>query len=219
MNKTLVKTLDTDCPAAQAYARWAAIELYADIMPSLRGVKRLSPGHWQWDRDDGVWAVDAVVQQPGRLIRWRAVLEGDEGHECQATVLFTPSAQGTGVRLVYTQHYPQGLPPGLRVEEIEAEMLTTLRRSAGLIDRPADVGRAAVAQALGQADEAAEAALAQVVESGEMLQATLSRAANAWARAMTDSLTLVHQAMGVPPSSRPARPQAPAGQASADLTV
>lgn len=189
-NIKLVQTLDTDTPIQEIDARWAHMALYTDIMPSLRRVKPLGDHHWLWQQADGDWTVDHVQRQPQQMVRWHA-RKGDV--VCLASVLFIPLEGGKRTRLVYTLNYPNGLDATALAENIEAEMSTTLRRSAGLIDRPADdTADAALAHLLAQADQGAQEALAQVVESGEVLQATLSQAADAWARTMTDSIKLMN---------------------------
>ena len=190
-NIKLVKTLETDTPIQEIDARWAHMALYPDIMPSLQRVKPLNEHQWLWQQADGDWTVDHVQRRPQELVRWQARL--DDQVSCLASVLFVPLKGGHKTRVVYTQIYPEGLPAGALKEELEADMSTALRRSAGLIDRPADEdAAAALASGLSQADQGAEEALAQVVESGEMLQATLSRAADAWARSMTNSIKLMN---------------------------
>lgn len=189
-NIKLVKTLETDTPIQEIDARWAHLALYPDIMPSLQRVKPLGDHHWLWQQADGDWTVDHVQRRPLEMVRWHA--RRDEV-VCLASVLFIPLKSGGRTRVVYTLNYPNGIGHDALVEEIEADMATTLRRSAGLIDRPADEeATAALADGLSHADQGAQEALAQVIESGEMLQTTLSQAADAWARSMTDSLKLIN---------------------------
>lgn len=188
MTTKLVKTLETDTPLAEIQARWAHVALYGDIMPSVRRIKPLGPQRWSWQTADRDWTIDGLQQRTGQLVSWHA---RSEGIDCEATVLMAPLHDGHGTRLVYTQHYPQGLPAGSTRESIEADMQTTLRRSAGLLDRTPgdsiDVPEATAAQP--------SPALEQVVEFGETLQATLSEAADAWARSMTDSIKLINATM------------------------
>lgn len=187
MTTKLVKTLETDTPLPEIQARWAHIALYGDIMPKVRQVRPLDGQRWQWTTDQGVWTIDDVQQRAGQLVSWHA-RSGDTDY--RATVLFTALKDGQGSRLVFTLHYPHGIGPDADAQAIEADMLTTLRRSAGLLDRtpdaPIEVPASVAATALPPADEA----LAQVVESAETLQATLSEVANVWARSMTDSLKI-----------------------------
>lgn len=185
-NIKLVKTLETDTPIQEIDARWAHLALYPDIMPRLHRVKPLGDHHWLWQQADGDWTVDHFQRRPLDMVRWHA---RHNEVVCLASVLFIPLKGGQQTRVVYTLNYPNGIGPDAWGEEIEADMATTLRRSAGLVDRPADEE---AATALTQADQGAQEALAQVVESGEMLQTTLSQAADAWARSMTDSLKLIN---------------------------
>lgn len=188
-NIKLVKTLETDTPIQEIDARWAHMALYPDIMPSLQRVKPLGDHHWLWQQTDGDWTVDHVQRRPSDTLHWHA---RKDDIVCLASVLFQ-ALKGGKTRVVYTRQYPNGLGTDTVAEEIEADMATTLRRSAGLIDRPEDeAAKAALAQVLAQADQGAQETLAQVIESGEMLQATLSKAADTWARTMTDSLKLMN---------------------------
>jgi hypothetical protein len=189
MTIKIVKTLETDTPLPEIQARWAHVALYADIMPSVKHVRALGDQGWSWQTDGGEWLVNDVQHRGGQLVSWRA-RRGDT--DCRATVLFTPIDHGRRTRIVYTQHYPHGLAPGALQQDIEADMLTTLRRSAGLLDRIGD--QAITVPDLAPAN-AAQAPLSHVLESGETLQATLAEAADAWARSMTASLTLLHSSM------------------------
>lgn len=188
MTTKLVKTLETDTPLAEIQARWAHVALYGDIMPGVRGIKALGNQRWIWQTADREWMIDGLQQRTGQLISWHA--RSDE-IDCEVTVLMAPLNDGRGTRLVYTQHYLQGLPAEATRDSIEADMLTTLRRSAGLLDRNQDDPIKAAAPTITVPTEA----LAQVVESGETLQATLSEAADAWARSMTDSIKLINATM------------------------
>ncbi|HIV71805.1 MAG TPA: hypothetical protein H9903_12800 [Candidatus Aquabacterium excrementipullorum] len=192
MATKLVKTLETDTPLPEIQARWAHVALYADIMPSVRQVRSLGEQGWKWLKDDGEWLIDDVQQRPGQLISWHARC-GDV--DCRATVLFTPLDGGRRTRLVYTLHYPNGVGDDAVVQEIEADMLTTLRRSAGLLDRSEDLIEVPATLATQAVAAPTEEVLAQVVDSAEALQATLSDAANAWARSMTDSMKLLNPTM------------------------
>lgn len=189
MTTKIVKTLETDTPLPEIQARWAHVALYADIMPSLKQVRSLGDQRWSWQTADGEWIIDEVQHRPGQLVSW---LARRDGIDCRATVLFTPIDHGRRTRIVYTQHYPHGLAVDASLQGIEADMLTTLRRSAGLLDRagdePINVPDLAVATQ-------AKAPLSQVLESGETLQATLAEAADAWARSMTASITLLNSTM------------------------
>lgn len=195
MTTKLVKTLETDTPLAEIQARWAHVALYGDIMPSVRRIKPLGHQRWLWQTADREWTIEGLQQRTGQLVSWHA---RSDDIDCEATVLMAPLRDGRGTRLVYTLHYLNGLPDGSNRASIEADMQTTLRRSAGLLDRPQgdsiDVpDMADVAAALSAAQPSQ--ALAQVVESGETLQATLSEAADAWARSMTDSIKLINATM------------------------
>ena len=189
MTTKIVKTLETDTPLPEIQARWAHVALYADIMPSVTHVRSLGDQRWSWQTADGEWLIDEVQQRGGQLVSWQA----RQGHTVyRATVLFTPIDHGRRTRIVYTRHYAQELPADTPRQDIEADMLMTLRRSAGLLDRTGDEPITVPDIA---AAASAEAPLSHVLESGETLQATLAEAADAWARSMTASITLLNSTM------------------------
>jgi hypothetical protein len=189
MTTKIVKTLETDTPLPEIQARWAHVALYADIMPSVTHVRSLGDQRWSWQTDDGEWLVDDVQQRGGQLVSWQA-RQGETAY--RATVLFTPIDHGQRTRIVYTRHYTHDLVAAAPRQHIEADMLTTLRRSAGLLDR---TGNEPITVPDIAAAVSAEAPLSHVLESGETLQATLAEAADAWARSMTASLTLLNSTM------------------------
>lgn len=189
MTTKIVKTLETDTPLPEIQARWAHVALYADIMPSVTHVRSLGDQRWSWQTADGEWLIDEVQQRGGQLVSWQA----RQGHTVyRATVLFTPIDHGRRTRIVYTRHYAQELTADTPRQDIEADMLMTLRRSAGLLDRTGDEPITVPDIA---AAASAEAPLSHVLESGETLQATLAEAADAWARSMTASITLLNSTM------------------------
>ncbi|MFY9478797.1 MAG: hypothetical protein WAQ08_14225 [Aquabacterium sp.] len=189
MTTKIVKTLETDTPLPEIQARWAHVALYADIMPSVINVRSLGDQRWRWQTADGEWLIDEVQQRGDQLVSWQA-RQGDTVY--RATVLFTPIDHGRRARIVYTRHYAHGLAADAPRQAIEADMLTTLRRSAGLLDRTGDEPITVPDIA---AAASAEAPLSHVLESGETLQATLAEAADAWARSMTASITLLNSTM------------------------
>jgi hypothetical protein len=189
MTTKIVKTLETDTPLPEIQARWAHVALYADIMPSVTRVRSLGDQRWSWQTSNGEWLVDEVQHRAGQVVSWQA-RQGDNVY--RATVLFTPIDHGRRTRIVYTRHYARDLAPDAERHGIEADMLTTLRRSAGLLDRTGDAPITVPDIATAARDKAH---LSQVLESGETLQAALAEAADAWARSMTTSLTLLNSAM------------------------
>lgn len=189
MTTKIVKTLETDTPLPEIQARWAHVALYADIMPSVTHVRSLGDQRWSWQTADGEWLIDEVQQRGGQLVSWQA-RQGDTVY--RATVLFTPIDHGRRTRIVYTRHYTHDLAADAPRQAIEADMLTTLRRSAGLLDRTGDEPITVPDIA---AAASAEAPLSHVLESGKTLQATLAEAADAWARSMTASITLLNSTM------------------------
>ncbi len=189
MTTKIVKTLETDTPLPEILARWAHVALYADIMPSVTHVRSLGDQRWSWQTADGEWLVDDVQQRGGQLVSWQA-RQGNTSY--RATVLFTPIDHGQRTRIVYTRHYAHDLAADAPRQDIEADMLTTLRRSAGLLDR---AGNEPITVPDIAAAVSGEAPLSHVLESGETLQATLAEAADAWARSMTASLTLLNSTM------------------------
>ena len=198
MTTQLERTLDTDAPLQQIYARWGHVILYADIMPSLRQVQPLDHGRWRWTRADGDWTIGQVRHRPRELVSWQATRDSD-GTECLATVLFIPKAGGQRTLVVYTLTFPRGVGQGIDLDALAAEMDTTLRRSAGILVSPVDEA-AAQAQAMAANPQDAQAeVLHQVIDSGEALQATLAQAANDWARAMTASIRHLSTAMSLLP--------------------
>ncbi|MGH7299574.1 MAG: SRPBCC family protein [Candidatus Rokuibacteriota bacterium] len=98
---------------AELYAEWRDLERLPELMPHLASVTLLGGTRSRWVvRGPGgtrpAWEAEIVGDEPGRLIAWRSVGEGDV--ENAGSVRFTPAPgdRGTEVKVILTYAPPAG---------------------------------------------------------------------------------------------------------------
>lgn len=98
---------------ADLYAQWRDLERLPALMPHLDSVTLLGDtrSHWVARGPGGTrpaWEAEIVADEPGRLISWRSVGEGDV--ENAGSVRFTPAPgdRGTEVKVILTYAPPAG---------------------------------------------------------------------------------------------------------------
>lgn len=204
MTINLEKSLAINAPVPEVFERWSNINAYADFMPSVTNVRAVDSAHWLWETEGADCHVEITQQETNELLGWRT---SSRDFNSTSTVRLEPLEDGSGTKVIYTAHFPNGLPHHRSASETTAEMARCLAEFARLFrgadadktapqseaDEPASTEAQAQAeeQAGVESDESPDTRAATTTGAAgpaSALQHTLATVAQVWTTTMSAAL-------------------------------